>query len=94
MVTVTSAGVVVARGAVPSGSYLLVLDGADTSDAARVAATAVQAADFTSATNKWLLTEFRKHFTATMRPRLSELASEFLAELTDGRYTAVEIGED
>ena len=41
-----------------------------------------------------VLTEFRKHLNATIRPRLAELASEFLAELTDGRYTTVEISED
>jgi len=41
-----------------------------------------------------VLTEFRKYLNAGIRPRLAELASEFLADLTDGRYTAVEIGED
>lgn len=40
------------------------------------------------------LTDFRKHLNASIRPRLAELASEFLAELTDGRYTTVEIGGD
>ncbi len=40
------------------------------------------------------LTDFRKHLNASIRPRLAELASEFLAELTDGRYTTVEIGAD
>lgn len=40
------------------------------------------------------LTDFRKHLNASIRPRLTELASEFLAELTDGRYTTVEIGVD
>lgn len=40
------------------------------------------------------LTDFRKHLNASIRPRLTELASEFLAELTDGRYTTVEIGAD
>lgn len=41
-----------------------------------------------------ILTEFRKHLNSSIRPRLAELASEFLADLTDGRYVAVEIGED
>jgi exonuclease SbcC len=41
-----------------------------------------------------LLTAFRKHLSATIRPRLSSIAGEFLAELTDGRYTAIELGED
>ncbi|MFM1848001.1 MAG: hypothetical protein RL417_1475 [Pseudomonadota bacterium] len=40
------------------------------------------------------LTDFRKHLNASIRPRLAELASEFLAELTDGRYTTVEISAD
>lgn len=41
-----------------------------------------------------VLNEFRQHVNALIRPRLAELASEFLAELTDGRYTTVEIRED
>ncbi|RMG44333.1 MAG: hypothetical protein D6719_02075 [Candidatus Dadabacteria bacterium] len=41
-----------------------------------------------------LLTDFRKYLNSTLRPRLAELASEFLADLTDGRYTSVEIGDD
>ncbi|MBX7138715.1 MAG: SMC family ATPase [Oligoflexia bacterium] len=41
-----------------------------------------------------MLTSFRKYLNASLRPRLAELASEFLSELTDGRYTTVEIGDD
>jgi exonuclease SbcC len=41
-----------------------------------------------------LLTEFRKHVNASIRPRLAELASEYLADLTDGRYTEVELADD
>lgn len=41
-----------------------------------------------------VLTEFRRFLNAQLRPRLAELASEFLAELTDGRYTAVDIAAD
>lgn len=41
-----------------------------------------------------VLTAFRKHLSASVRPRLSSIAGEFLAELTDGRYSAIELGED
>lgn len=41
-----------------------------------------------------LLTDFRRYVNASIRPRLSEIASEFIADLTDGRYTNVEVGED
>ena len=41
-----------------------------------------------------ILTEFRKHINSLIRPRLAELASEYLADLTDGRYTALELGDD
>jgi exonuclease SbcC len=41
-----------------------------------------------------VLTEFRKYVNTSIRPRLAELASEYLADLTDGRYTAVELAED
>jgi len=41
-----------------------------------------------------LLTDFRKYLNTSIRPRLSELAGEYLTELSDGRYAAVEIGED
>lgn len=41
-----------------------------------------------------VLTSFRKYLNSSIRPRLSQLASEFLAELTDGRYNAVELGVD
>ena len=41
-----------------------------------------------------LLTAFRKHLNVSLRPRLAEIAGEYLAELSDGRYTAVEIAED
>jgi exonuclease SbcC len=40
------------------------------------------------------VTEFRKHLNAGIRPRLAELASEYLSDLTDGRYAAVELGAD
>jgi DNA repair protein SbcC/Rad50 len=41
-----------------------------------------------------VLTEFRKYLNASLRPRLAELASEYIADLTDGRYTTVDIAED
>jgi len=41
-----------------------------------------------------ILIDFRRYLNAQLRPRLSELASEFLSELTDGRYIAVEIASD
>jgi len=40
------------------------------------------------------LTEFRRHVNASIRPRLAEIASEFISDLTDGRYTTVEVGTD
>lgn len=41
-----------------------------------------------------ILTDFRKFVNTSIRPRMSELASEYLADLTDGRYSAVELAED
>lgn len=41
-----------------------------------------------------IVTDFRKYVNATIRPRMAELASEYLSDLTDGRYSAVELGED
>lgn len=41
-----------------------------------------------------VLTEFRKYLNVSIRPELARLASEFIAELTDGRYNAVELEED
>ena len=41
-----------------------------------------------------IMTEFRKFVNSSIRPRMSELASEYLADLTDGRYSAVELAED
>lgn len=41
-----------------------------------------------------IVTEFRKFVNTSIRPRMAELASEYLADLTDGRYSAVELGED
>jgi exonuclease SbcC len=41
-----------------------------------------------------MVTEFRKYVNASIRPRMAELASEYLTDLTDGRYTAVELAED
>jgi exonuclease SbcC len=39
------------------------------------------------------LSELRSELNAQVRPELSEIASAFIAQLTDGRYTAMEIGE-
>jgi exonuclease SbcC len=39
-------------------------------------------------------TDIRSELNAHLRPELSELASGFLAELTDGRYTDLELDED
>lgn len=41
-----------------------------------------------------ILTDFRKFVNSSIRPRMAELASEYLADLTDGRYSAVELAED
>ena len=41
-----------------------------------------------------IVTEFRKYVNSSIRPRMAELASEYLTDLTDGRYTTVELGED
>jgi len=41
-----------------------------------------------------VVTEFRKYVNLSIRPRMAELASEYLADLTDGRYSAVELEED
>jgi exonuclease SbcC len=41
-----------------------------------------------------VLTEFRRYLNASLRPRLADLASEFLSELTDGRYTTVTLALD
>jgi len=41
-----------------------------------------------------MVTEFRKYVNSSIRPRMAELASEYLSDLTDGRYTAVELAED
>ena len=38
-------------------------------------------------------TELRTNLNDQVRPELSEIASMFLAQLTDGRYTSMEIGE-
>ncbi|MEQ1691117.1 MAG: SMC family ATPase [Gemmatimonas sp.] len=40
------------------------------------------------------LTDLRTDLNFQLRPELSEIASGFLADLTDGRYTAVEFDED
>mgnify|MGYP005726452279 CR=1 FL=1 len=40
------------------------------------------------------LTRFRTHLNESIRPRLAELASEFLVDLTDGRYATVVLGAD
>lgn len=41
-----------------------------------------------------IVSDFRKYVNASIRPRMAELASEYLTDLTDGRYSAVELGED
>lgn len=41
-----------------------------------------------------LLTAFRKHLNISLRPRLAQIAGEYLAELTDSRYTTIEMSED
>lgn len=41
-----------------------------------------------------IVSEFRKFVNTSIRPRMAELASEYLADLTDGRYSAVELEED
>lgn len=41
-----------------------------------------------------VLGDFRKNLNSTIRPRLAELASSYLAELSDGRYSNVIIAED
>jgi len=41
-----------------------------------------------------IVTDFRKFVNSSIRPRLAELASEYLTDLTDGRYSAVELEED
>lgn len=40
------------------------------------------------------LVDFRRYLNEGIRPRLAELASEYLAELTDGRYTMVDVAQD
>ena len=41
-----------------------------------------------------IVTDFRKYVNVSIRPRMAELASEYLADLTDGRYSAVELEDD
>lgn len=41
-----------------------------------------------------VLTGFRKHLNASLRPRLAELAGEYIADLTDGRYVEVAVSDD
>jgi DNA repair protein SbcC/Rad50 len=41
-----------------------------------------------------IVTEFRKFVNSSIRPRMAELASEYLADLTDGRYSSVELEDD
>lgn len=41
-----------------------------------------------------VVSDFRKFVNTTIRPRMAELASEYLTDLTDGRYSAVELAED
>ena len=41
-----------------------------------------------------IVTAFRKFVNSSIRPRMAELASEYLTDLTDGRYSTVELEED
>ncbi len=41
-----------------------------------------------------LFTDFRKHTISRIRPRLAELSSQLIAEMSDGRYSLVELDED
>jgi exonuclease SbcC len=41
-----------------------------------------------------IVTDFRKFVNSSIRPRMAELASEYLTDLTDGRYSAVDLEED
>jgi exonuclease SbcC len=41
-----------------------------------------------------IVSDFRKYVNTSIRPRMAELASEYLTDLTDGRYSAVELAED
>lgn len=41
-----------------------------------------------------VLIGFRRHINTLIRPRLAELAGEYLADLTDGRYVAIDLGAD
>ncbi|HEU0016478.1 MAG TPA: SMC family ATPase, partial [Longimicrobium sp.] len=60
----------------------------------RVKAVAEQEADERHHTELDLAyTELRQELNDQVRPELSEIASAFLAQLTDGRYTAMEIDE-
>lgn len=40
-----------------------------------------------------VLSDFRHALNASIRPRLSELASQYMAELSDGRYTSLEVSD-
>jgi exonuclease SbcC len=40
-----------------------------------------------------LFTDFRKHMIASIRPRLSELSSRLMADMSGGRYSMVELDE-
>lgn len=41
-----------------------------------------------------ILGDFRKHLIGRIRPLLSQKASEFLTQVTDGKYSAIELNED
>lgn len=41
-----------------------------------------------------VLSEFRKHLIGRIRPLLSQKASDFLTQITDGKYSAMELDED
>ncbi len=41
-----------------------------------------------------ILSDFRKHLIGRIRPLLSQKASDFLVQVTDGKYSAMELNED
>jgi exonuclease SbcC len=41
-----------------------------------------------------LLTDYREYLNKSVRPKLSNLASQFILDLTDGRYSAIDLDEN
>lgn len=41
-----------------------------------------------------VLNDFKKHLNAGLRPLIADRASEYLADLTDGKYTTIDLGID